>query len=249
MASPALAASLMARLVRSSDESFLRRLGDGVSLQGFLGPLHERRGRGVGLEMAVGAARALAGILHLDDDVPALGAVAVPALDDPTFLDDPAADPRAQGEQHEAAGVPSGAGPVFAIGGGVGVVLEDRRLGELLAEQVADRQADSSRASWAARGACRADRSIVPGEPSPTPAISSQDSPLAATARRPASARLLIPTSGPSLGLGLQAHRRERLSLVVDHAALDVGPAEVDAQVERRTTAGGAHGSSPRADS
>ncbi len=40
--------------------------------------------------------------------------------------------------------------------------------------------------------------SIVPGDPSPTAAMSSQPSPLASTARRPASARLSSPTSGPS---------------------------------------------------
>ena len=37
----------------------------------------------------------------------------------------------------------------------------------------------------------------MPGEPSPTPVIWSQDNPLADTARRPASARLAMPTSGP----------------------------------------------------
>ena len=74
--------------------------------------------------------------------------------------------------------------------------------------------------------------SIVPGEPSPTAAISSQASPLASTASRPASASVATPASGPPGRVRLDADRRERRPRVVDDPALDVRPAEVDPQEE-----------------
>ena len=48
-------------------------------------PLDQRGRRGVRLQVAEAAAGALPAVLHLDDDVPALGAVAVPPLDDPAL--------------------------------------------------------------------------------------------------------------------------------------------------------------------
>ena len=134
----------MARLVSSSAGILLRRLG-GVAIEGLECPLHQSGGRGISLKMPVAAARTLAGVFHLDDDVAALAAVTVPALDDPAFFHNAAANSRSQGKQHQTAAVPPLASPVFAVGRRVGVILKDRLLVQTLGQQIADRQLIPSR--------------------------------------------------------------------------------------------------------
>ena len=126
------------------------------------GPLHQGGGRGIGLEVPVSAARALAGVFHLDDDVAALAAVAVPSLDDAALFDDSAADARAQGEEDEAARVPARASPVFAIGRGVGVVLKDRLLVQLSSPADRGSAVDSIPVGWEVRGASRSGGPLCP---------------------------------------------------------------------------------------
>ena len=183
--------------------------------------------------MAERAAAAPAAVLGLDDDVAALAAVAVAPLDDRAADDDSAADAGAQGEHHQAVRVSACAGPVFAVGGGVAVVLKDDRLVEPIGEQLCGSAGCPSREGWAGSSSMPASRSIVPGEPSPTAAMRSQSSPLASTALFPAATRLSSPSAGPVVGLGRHADRRERPTVVVDHAALDVRAAQVDAEEKR----------------
>ena len=136
--------------------------GGWVMVECLDGPLHQGGGRGIALEVPVAAARALTGVLHLDDDVAALATVAVPALDDPALVDDSAADSRAQREEYEAAGVPPRAGPVFAVGRGVGVVLKDRLLLQLLRQADRGSAVDSIPAGWAVREASRSRGPLCP---------------------------------------------------------------------------------------
>src|SRR5437868_4837881 len=70
--------------------------------EGFVRAFHQRSGRGVGLEVSVGAAGALASVFHLDDDMPAFSTMAVSAFDDSALLNNAATNSCAQGEHDEA---------------------------------------------------------------------------------------------------------------------------------------------------
>src|SRR5208337_1545008 len=183
----------------------------------------------------------LTGVLHLDDDVAALATMAVPALDDPALVDDSAADARAQGEEYEAARVPPRAGPVFAVGRGVGIVLQDRLLVQLLRKQIADRQMIPSRqVGRLEKHPAREVHCARRAEPDPGDLVPGQ-----ATRRYRAAARfgqLGDADFWSAVGLGLQAHRRQRLSHIVDHATLDVRSTKVDTQVVRWSAVVSTHG-------
>ena len=62
------------------------------------------------------------------------------AFDNHVVDDNPAADARAQSPKHQAGHIAGGPDPILAIGGGVGVVLENRRFVELVGHQLADGQ-------------------------------------------------------------------------------------------------------------
>ena len=81
-----------------------------------------------------------AGTVHVDDDMTALAAVRMSAVDNLAVVDDAATDARAERPEHEAAGVFGGADPELAVRGGVGVVLQERRLAEPACRLVANMQ-------------------------------------------------------------------------------------------------------------
>ena len=58
-------------------------------------------------------------------------------MDDAAVIDDAAADTGAEGEQDKVVDVAAGTVPLFAEGGGVGVILEDDGCAELLADGIA----------------------------------------------------------------------------------------------------------------
>src|SRR5262249_13838139 len=120
-ASPACAASSIVWAVRSSFANSPRNTEDSPRCN-------------ASIARAIRAARPLSRVLPVDDDVPRFGPVAVLALDDLAVVDDAAADARAQGEHHEAIRAPPGADPELAVSGGVGVVLQNSRLAQLLGE-------------------------------------------------------------------------------------------------------------------
>ncbi len=188
-ASPAAAASAIVRLVMASAPDRAAGSARQSRFEGLVGSLDQRRRRGIGLEVPRLAARALPPVVHLDDDMTALGTVAVPALVDQAVDHEPAADPGAQGEHHQA---------LRALARRRSRTHHTprrcRRSGARSACRAVRRAGRGSAGSpspagSAAREAMPAGMSIVPGEPSPTPAIRSQATPLASTARRPASAR------------------------------------------------------------
>ena len=76
--------------------------------------------------------------------LPQFAAVAVRPLDHAVVDDDPAADPGAEGEQHQTVEVAAGPDPVLAERRRVGVVLEGGRLAEGLVDVVADRDVPPS---------------------------------------------------------------------------------------------------------
>ena len=88
-------------------------------------------GAAKGFQVAALPARAMRCVRPaINDDVTALGTVAVLAPQDHVIHDDTAADAGAEREHHHAAQGASTADPEFAIGGGVGVILEaDRQAG------------------------------------------------------------------------------------------------------------------------
>ena len=90
-----------------------------------------------------------------------------------------------------------------------------------------------------------ASRSMVPGDPSPTAAMRSQSSPAASTALFPAATRLSTPTTGPWSAWVARLIEESGRPCVIDHAALDVRPAQVDAEEIGRRGFAGIHQSAP----
>ena len=208
--------------------------------EGFLGSRHERRGGGIAFEVPFLSARADAAVFQLNDDVAALRAVAVSTFDQPPFFNDAAADPRTQGEKDEAPRVSPRARPKFAKGRGVAVVLEGcwfiQKVGEFLAngevlpaDQIGRFQKQTGMDIHCA-GRTKADgRDVVPGQ------SRGLDS-LSARLREVCHAEL-----GTLLGVRRQADPRERPTVIVDDAALDIRASQVDPDIIRRGSIAGTH--------
>ena len=133
------------------------------------------------------------------------------------------------------------AGPVFAVGRGVGVVLKDRLLLQLLRKQIADRQMIPSRqVGRLEKHPAREVHCARRAEPDPGDPVPGQS-----TGRHRAAARFgQLGDAGfwSAVGLGFQAHRRQRLSHIVDHATLYVRSTKVDTQVVRWSAVVSTHG-------
>jgi hypothetical protein len=117
-----------ASLGRPTAKRFLRPADQGVGAA----VAFQRAANAEGVQRRVGVA--------IDDDVPQFAAAAVDALDQHLLNDDPAADAGAHREQHHAAVLAAGAGPVFAVGSGVGVVHVGDWVAAGPAHQIADRR-------------------------------------------------------------------------------------------------------------
>ena len=208
--------------------------------EGLGGPFDQGGRRRIGFQMPSLAAGTEPASVHLDDDVAALRAVAVPTLDDPAPLDDPAADPRAEREHDEALGAPPGPRPVFAISGGVGVVLKNRRLVQRSGEAVADREILPPRQVRRVQQNPGVNVHRAGG----TEAHRRDGVPPQTARRHGLPARFgqrFDPPLRTPLGARLDADRRHGSSVVVHHAAFHVRPPQVDPQVKWRTAPLAAH--------
>src|ERR1700722_8537761 len=78
--------------------------------------------------------------VHIDDNVSAFGPVRILTLDNDVSDDDPAANARAKRPEHKAVGLAGSANPKLAVGGRIGVVLQECRLLEVLADRVTNRK-------------------------------------------------------------------------------------------------------------
>ncbi len=90
-----------------------------------------------------------------------------------------------------------------------------------------------------------ASRSMVPGDPSPTAAMRSQSSPALLDGLVAGGSQIVDAHDRPVVSLGRDADRRQRPAHVVDHPALDVRPAQVDAEEIGRRSVAGIHQSVP----
>ena len=161
-----------------------------------------------------------------------LGAVAVLAFHHVVFDDDAGADAGAEREEDKAAGIAGRPGPVLAVGGGVGVVLERRRQPERLADVIADRHVlprlqvrrieDEPGRDVHRAGGGDADGVDVLHLPS-----ASRDG-LADRFAHPFEAELL-----PAMRLGGKADGAERIAVIVDDAGLHGGSADVEPDEQR----------------
>ena len=191
------------------------------------GPLprvaHQGAAAGVLLPAATLAAAARPAVLdHLD--VPDLGADPEAAAVELPVDDDPAADAGADRHAHDEPLVATGAEPRLAPGGGVGVVLDDDGQADPLLDLLAQRPvppAEQVRREVDLRtGPRRRSRRCRCRPPRPRARRAASRSPTAMRRRWSASA---------SCGRGVHPVLREDRALLVDHAAGDLGAADVDA--------------------
>ena len=211
----------------------LRERSGPAGVEKFLRAFDDGRGAGVGFEMAAPAAAAHAGVVaRVDDDVARLAAVAVGALDHHVADDDAAADAGAKRQQDHALKIAARADPVFAIGGGVGVVLEGDRHSAMVAHAVADGEIVPA-GQVDDRGQHARGNVHAAGRAEPNPGDGPRFEAGVADGLMHGGAHASGGVFRAGLDLRGNAQPREHSSQVVDHADLDVRSSQVDSHEKR----------------